>query len=303
MAIPDYQTIMLPLLRLASDNKEHSIREAIDLLSNEFNLSKDERRKMLPSGKQAVFDNRVHWACTYLKKAGLLDSTKRGHFQITKRGQDILKENPIRIDNSLLYQFPEFVEFKIKTGQSYIANNNSELIVEEETPEERLESAYQKIRETLVQELLKQIMDCSPVFFERLVVDLLLKMGYGGSRKDAGAAIGRSNDGGIDGIIKEDRLGLDIIYIQAKRWENQIGRPEIQKFVGALAGQKAKKGVFITTSHFTNEAIKYITSIDSKVVLIDGLQLAQLMIDYNIGVSVVSNYEIKRIDSNYFIDE
>lgn len=303
MTIPDYQTIMLPLMRLASDNKEHSIREAIEVLANEFNLSKDERRKMLPSGKQAIFNDRVHWACTYLKKAGLLDSTKRGHFQITKRGQDILKENPTKIDNSLLYQFPEFVEFKSKTGQSYVANNNSELIVEKETPEEMLESAYQKIRETLVQELIKQIMDCSPMFFERLVVDLLLKMGYGGSRKDAGAAIGRSNDGGIDGIIKEDRLGLDVIYIQAKRWENPIGRPEIQKFVGALAGQKAKKGVFITTSHFTDEAIKYISSIDIKVVLIDGLQLAQLMIDYNIGVSIVSNYEIKRIDSDYFIDE
>lgn len=306
MTIPDFQAIMLPLLQYASDGKEHSLRDAITYLADVFNLSDEERKELLASGQQAVFDNRVGWARTYLKKADLFVSPKRGYFQITDKGKDVLIQNPGEINIKFLNQFPGFIEFKnTKKDNDKSEPEITEIIeISETTPQESIEFGYQKIRKELEFELLNRVKSCSPDFFERLVVDLLVKMGYGGSRRDAGRAIGKSGDGGIDGIIKEDKLGLDIVYIQAKRWDNTVvGRPEIQKFVGALHGQRAKKGVFITTSRFSQEAREYVSIIDSKIVLIDGQELAQLMIDNHVGVSTVSIYEIKKIDSDYFTDE
>jgi restriction system protein len=301
MAIPDYQSIMLPLLNFAGDGKEHSLRQTIDALADEFDLTEQERRELLPSGQQATFDNRVGWARTYLKKAGLLQSTRRGYYRITERGAETLEQNPPEITAAFLRRFPEFVEFQKPPSR---AEDVAVREVDElRTPEEEIEGAYQKARQGLAIELLQTIPTCSPAFFERLVIDLLVRMGYGGTRKDAGQAIGRSGDGGIDGIIKEDRLGLDIVYVQAKRWENTVSRPEILKFAGALQGQRASKGVFITTSAFSRAAQEYVSRIGSKIVLIDGDMLAQLMIDYNIGVTPVASYELKRLDSDYFTEE
>jgi restriction system protein len=302
MAIPDYQTIMLPLLRLAGDRQEHIFRKAVDTLANEFNLTDEERRELLPSGQQEIFSNRVGWARTYMKKAGLLESPRRGRLKITQRGLDILAQNPPKINVTFLDQFKEFQEFRTLKHEKTILKEKVE-IETETTPEEALENAYQNLRGDLTHDLLQQNKDSPPSLFEKVVVELLVRMGYGGSRKDAGKAIGKSSDEGIDGIIKEDRLGLDIIYIQAKRWENTVGRPEIQKFAGALQGQRAKKGIFITTSNFSREAYEYSSKIDTKIVLIDGEQLTQYMIDNNIGVTPISNYEIKRIDSDYFNED
>ncbi len=301
MAIPDYQSCMLPLLKFYGDGQEHSNRDSIDSLADYFKLSDEERRAMLPSGVQGLFDNRVNWARTYMKKAALIEPTKRGIHKITKRGLDVLKKKPESIDVNYLAQFQEFKDFRALRHAKQ--EEESELDLNGKTPEESLEGAYQKIRSDLAAELLQRLKSSSPSFFERLVVEVIVKMGYGGSRKDAGKAIGKSGDGGIGGIIKEDKLGLDAIYIQAKRWENTVGRPEIQKFVGALTGQRARKGLFITTSDFTADADDYVSRIDAKVVLIDGETLAQLMIDHGVGVSTVGTYEIKKIDSDYFSEE
>ncbi|MGD8466559.1 MAG: restriction endonuclease [Anaerolineae bacterium] len=298
MAIPDYQSIMLPLLELAGDGEEHSLRDTIETLADQFDLSDEERRELLPSGRQPTFDNRVGWARTYMKKAGLLESTRRGYFRITKRGVGVLEEHPATIDNAYLKKYPEFVEFQ--TPKQKDTEKTKPAPDDSATPEEEIEAAYQQLRESLAVELIETVKDCSPAFFEQLVIDLLVKMGYGGTRKDAGQAIGRSGDGGIDGIIKEDRLGLDIVYVQAKKWDNTVGRPEIQKFAGALQGQRARKGVFITTSEFSRAARDYVSRIDSKIVLIDGETLAQLMVDFDIGVTKVAEYELKRVDSDYF---
>jgi len=301
MAIPDYQTIMLPLLKFVGDKQEHSLRQAIDSLADQFHLTIEERRKLLPSGHQAVFNNRAGWARTYMKKAGLLRSPQRGYLCITERGLDVLKQNPSKIDLELLGQFEEFIAFRTfrrekSAGQQVTKEER------ERTPEETLESAYQNLRIDLANDLLQQIKVSPPSLFENIVVDLLVKMGYGGNRKDAGEAIGKSGDEGIDGIIKEDPLGLDIIYIQAKRWENSIGSPEIQKFAGALQGKHARKGIFITTSNYSSEAQKYASGIENKIILIDGDQLTQLMIDHNIGVSLSATYETKKIDLDYFTE-
>lgn len=297
MPIPDYQSIMLPLLQIAEDGHEHSIRRVIDILAEYYQLTEEEVEVLLPSGIQSIFHNRVHWASTYLKKAKLIEPTKRGHFQITERGLKVLKKSPPRIDRKLLSQFPEFLEFQ-ERNKDIVASEE----IETNTPQESITSGYKKIREQTEAELLESVMSCSPSFFERLVIDLLVKMGYGGTRPEAGQAIGKSGDGGIDGIINEDKLGLDVVYIQAKRWEGVVGRPEIQKFAGALQGQRANKGVFITTSSFTREAYEFSSIISSKIVLIDGKQLARLMFDYNIGVSTVETYEIKKVDSDYFVE-
>lgn len=302
MAIPDYQMIMLPLLKFAGDEKEHTFREAVDGLANKFELSEEELKELLPSGQQEIFTNRVGWARLYLNKAGLFESPKRGYLQITKRGLQVLKENPKKINVAFLDQFPEFQEFR-KVKKKKVNQKNNLENEKETTPEEVLEYAHQNLRNDLATDLLMQVKSCPPSFFEKIVVKLLVSMGYGGSLKDAGKAIGRTKDEGIDGIIKEDRLGLDIIYIQAKRWESTVSRPEIQKFAGALQGQRAKKGIFFTTSNFSKEARDYISRIDTKIVLIDGEQFSQLMIDHNIGVTPVSNYEVKKIDSDYFIGE
>lgn len=304
--IPDYQTIMLPLLKFSGDQKEHNIREAIDHISNLFKLTDEERKEILLSGQQYVIDNRVGWARTYLKKARLIETPKRSFFIITKTGLDVLKNNPSEINVRFLSQFDSFNEFISIKKEKEKGNNDSERIFENETaktPQELLEFSYQKLKKELTQDLLGYVKQASPQFFEKLVIELLLAMGYGGSRKDAGEAVGQSHDGGIDGIIKEDKLGLDVIYLQAKRWDNVVGRKEIQSFVGSLAGQKANKGVFITTSSFTKESIEYVKTIINKVILIDGETLTQFMIENNIGVSKVISYDIKKIDSDYFIED
>jgi len=305
MSIPSYQKVMLPLLQLASDGKEHRFGTAVEELSEHFQLTKDERDEMQPSGAQAVFNNRVGWARTYLKKAGLLESDKRGYFNISDEGLRLLSIGPEKIDNSLLSKYPSFVEFKTlrKKTKDDRGAFHAEVGSDEESPEDALSSAYISLRGSLESEILSAVMEASPTFFERLVVDLLVKMGYGGNRLDAGKALGKSGDGGIDGIIKEDQLGLDVIYIQAKRWEGTVGRPEIQKFAGALQGQRAKKGVFITTSNYSKGAIEYAGNIDSKIILIDGDRLSGLLADFNVGVTTVGNYEVKKVDTDYFIEE
>jgi restriction system protein len=301
--IPDYQSLMLPVLQFVSDNKEHKVSEVVDALSLKLQLTDEEKREMLPSGQSPLFHNRVHWAKTYLKKSGLLDYPKRGAIIITLRGKEVLKEKPAEINVRLLRRFPEFLEFVGKKGVSGEVELNVVDEAKKQTPEELLDAGYSSIRKALEEEILAKLKTVNPSFFERIVVQLLVKMGYGGSIQDAGKAIGKSGDEGIDGIIKEDKLGLDVIYIQAKRWEGIIGRPELHKFVGALAGQGAKKGIFITTSTFTKEASEYIPRNETKIVLIDGARLAQYMIDYNLGVSVQNIYEIKKIDSDYFEEE
>jgi restriction system protein len=309
MAIPDYQTLMLPLLKLAADGREHRFRDAIEQLASEFRVGDAERGELLPSGAQPVLDNRVGWARTYLKQAGLLQSPKRGIFQITDAGKRLLVENPPRIDVALLDRYDAFRAFRSRRREAIEGKPQADIPqveaepVTDQTPEEALAAAYQKLRRNLESELLDQVKAASPAFFERLVIDLLVAMGYGGSRQDAGRAIGRTGDEGIDGIIKEDKLGLDAIFVQAKRWGNTVGRPEIQKFAGALQGQRANKGVFITTSDFSREAHEYANVINSKIILIDGTRLAQLMVDHNVGVAPVGNYELKRIDSDYFEGE
>jgi len=303
--IPDFQTLMLPFMQHIADEREHSTTETLDALALHFSLSDEEMNQYLPSGNQKTFYNRVFWAKAHLKMAGLLENTKRGHFKITDSGKKVLSKTPSVINQSFLKQFPEYLEKlgksrpdeKVSTPET---DNESEINA---TPEEILESNYLKIRKNLSLEILSKIKLSSPAFFENLVVELLVKMGYGGTIKEAGKSIGKTGDEGIDGIIKEDRLGLDIIYIQAKRWENVVGRPEIQKFVGALAGQGAKKGVFITTSRFTNDAKEYQPKNETKIVLIDGEQLTELMIDFNLAVSTTHTFAIKRIDNDYFEEE
>ncbi|QGQ21939.1 restriction endonuclease [Gimesia benthica] len=301
MTIPDFQTIMLPLLKHISDGKIHTVRILKDTLADYLELSDEERHKLLPSGQQTVFHNRVAWAKTYMERAGLLETVTRGQFTITDRGREVLNSSVDRIDQSFLLQFDEFRDFKSRD------KNDDETTVEKkteiETPEEALQTAYKQIREDLAADLIYQVKRMTPVFFEKLVLDLMLAMGYGGSQDTAGSLTVAGADEGIDGVINEDQLGLDIVYLQAKRWENQVGRPEIQKFVGALHGKRARKGVFLTTSTFSRDAHQYVETIDPKVVLIDGNRLAQLMIDFNVGVSTAQSYFIKRIDSDYFIED
>jgi restriction system protein len=298
MPIPDYQTLMLPLLRFLEDNKEHSLQEAVEHLSNEYRLSPEERQQLLPSGQQTIIRNRVGWARTYMKKAGLIDPVKRGYFRLSDKGKEALKKKPEKINVHFLEQFSEFVAFRELHNKPH---EKPEIVPDvEQTPEEALDGAYQRLREDLEAEILQQVKTVSPAFFERLVVELLVKMGYGGNLHDAGQAVGQSGDGGIDGIIKEDRLGLDVIYIQAKRWQGTVGRPEIQKFAGVLQGHRAKKGVFITSSDFSREALEFAEKIDSRIVLMDGLQLVRFMVDNNVGVSNSRIFEVKKIDSDYF---
>lgn len=310
MAVPDYQSLMLPLLKIASDGNEHSVPEVIETLSQQFGLSEVDRNEMLPSGTQRKFDNRVSWARTYMQKALLLSSTGRSKFRITERGIKVLKDNPPAINVKFLRQFPEFLAFHTATNDKESKTNGATYAVQEivektnQTPQEILESSYQSLRQTLAQEILERIKQNPPKFFESLVVDLLVAMGYGGSRKDAGQAVGQVGDGGIDGIIKEDKLGLDAIYLQAKRWEGTVGGPDVQRFVGALIGRKARKGVFITTSNFTQQARNYANGIENlKIILIDGEQLAQLMIDHDVGVTEESRYIVKKVDLDYFGEE
>jgi restriction system protein len=303
MAVPDYQSLMLPLLKITADRQEHSLGEVIDILALQFELTDADKQEILPSGRQGKFDNRVGWARTYLKKAGLIESTGRARFCITDRGSEVLRANPVGINTKFLRQFPEFLEFQSVSRQSNKRGDEEEVEEPSQTPEEILESSYQDLRHDLALELLERVKNSLPRFFENLVVDLLVAMGYGGSRADAGQAVGRSGDDGIDGIIKEDKLGLDVVYVQAKRWEATVGRPVVQAFAGSLEGQRARKGVLITTSQFSQDARDYVTRIEKKIVLIDGEQLAQLMIDHNIGVTEVANYVVKKADLDYFGEE
>jgi restriction system protein len=302
LPIPDFQSFLLPVLELASDGAEHSLEEARNVIAARFGLTEEERAELLPTGRQRRFDNRVSWAKVYLQQAGLLLSGRRAHFQITDRGRQLLSERPGRIDIARLREFPEFQEFHA-AGRRTNSGPSSAPPTPVETPEEMLEQAYQSIRAEVVSELLTRLKANSPSFFENLVVELLLKMGYGRNRAEAGAAIGGAGDEGIDGIISEDRLGLDKIYIQAKRWDGNVGRPEIQKFVGALHGKRARKGVFLTTGSFSSEARDYVSRIDPRIVLIDGRQLAEYMLDLDLGVTTKTIYDIKRIDSDYFAEE
>lgn len=302
MAIPDYETLMLPVLQHVSDGKEYPLKAITAHMAESFKLTVEEREQRIPSGQSTYIQNRTGWAKTYLKMAGLLASPKRGSIQITDRGREVLSRKPVRIDGAFLEQFQEFKDFQARSTTQQEAEPVQTPSIERQTPEETIERSYMALRSQLADELLEQIKGCSSDFFERLVVDVIVAMGYGGTQRDAARATQRSNDGGIDGIIKQDRLGLDTIYIQAKKWDESrpIHRPEIQKFAGALQGVRARKGIFITTSSFSDGAREYVATIDSKIVLIDGTELAQLMIDHGIGVTPHQTYEIKRLDSDYF---
>lgn len=298
MAVPDFQSFFKPLLDVASDGNEHSIQEARTTIAARMSLSEEDMKERLPSGIQTKFDNRVAWAKSYFIQAQVLEASRRGHFKITKRGIELHQKGLKRIDVKILNQYPEFIEFHKTKG-----TKEEEPTPQGETPEESLQRAYESIRSDLAGQILEKIKSNSPAFFEKLVVDMMVSMGYGGSRADAGKSIGGSGDEGIDGIIKEDRLGLDVVYLQAKRWEGTVGRPEVQKFVGALHGKRAKKGVFITTGKFSEDSKKYVETIDPKVVLIDGRTLAELMIDFSLGTTTSGTYEIKRIDTDYYAEE
>jgi restriction system protein len=306
MPIPDYQTLMLPLLLLTGDGKEHTLAQAAEAVSKQFNLSETERNEMLPSGGQLKIFSRIGWSRTYMAKAGLLETVSRGKFRITPRGLSLLKTNPQKIDVNLLNQYPEFVEFRTGSVSSKTSSGipaEADLNAAQQTPQELLESSYQTLHRQIADDLLEKIAKASPRFFEKLVVDLLVAMGYGGSRKDAGQAIGKSGDDGIDGIIKEDRLGLDAVYVQAKRWKATVGRPDVQSFAGSLEGHRARKGVFITTSQFSGDAKEYVNRIEKKIILIDGEQLANLSIEFGIGVEPITSYKVQRIDADYFEEE
>jgi restriction system protein len=310
MPIPGHQTLMRPLLEILEDRAEHNIRDCYSAVADRFQLSEAERQELIPSGTQRLLDNRVGWARTYLLKGGLLESPKRAWVRITQRGLDALASGK-QIDNRYLRQFPEFIEFFTSSADeggestdSTVTAPSTATVASEKTPEELIASGFEQVQKALASELLERVKNGSPAFFEKLVVELLVKMGYGGSLSDAGKALGKSGDHGIDGIIKEDRLGLDVIYLQAKRWDNTtVGRPDIQQFAGALQGQRAKKGVFITTSNFSGEAREYAARIDTRIVLIEGTELARLMIAHGVGVTPLASYELKRVDSDYFSED
>lgn len=313
MNIPDYQSLMLPLLEALADSREHLVRDVREHIAAKFSLGTAEREALLPSGKQPIFDNRIGWAKTYLAKAGLVSSVRRGVYQLTDRGRSVIASKPARVDVAYLGQFPEFEEFRRKAENDTEGVENLPkrdagagivaVAAPTSTPQESLDAAYHQLRRAVETELLAAVRGSSFRFFERLVVELLVKMGYGGSLKDAGKAIGRSGDDGLDGIIKEDHLGLDAIYIQAKRWDRTVGRPEVQAFAGSLEGVRGRKGVFIATSAFSADAREYVSRIEKKIVLVDGQQLASLMADFGIGVTPVSTYEVKRVDGDYFSEE
>ena len=303
MAIPDYQTIMRPLLVLLDDGSEYGRSPIRAALASHFALTPEDLEEKLPSGRAKAFTNRVGWAITYLYRCGLLARPRRSVYTITQRGREVLAANPDRVDLAVLRQFPEFQEFtrphRDTRGPAPAADPLTSEVVAT-TPEERVAAAYAELRSALAGDLLDRVLDQSPEFFEQLVLDVLHSIGYGGHRDDV-QRLGKSGDEGVDGVIREDALGLDLIYVQAKRWSNPVSRPEIQKFVGALHGQRASRGVFITTSAFSAEARSYADSITpQRVILLDGKELAQLMIDHDVGVTVATRYDLKRIDQDYF---
>ncbi len=300
MPIPDYQTIMLPFLNLLSDGNTYRVSEVVKVLASHFAISDAELTARIPSGQPTIFENRVGWSRTHLKKAGLIEPVLRGSYRISPRGMEVLRSKPAKIGVPFLKQFPEYIDFITPKGDGQTQGIAMAEPSDSQTPLELLEGAYQRLRKELADELLQTIRAATPAFFERLVVDLLVKMGYGGSLKDAGQAVGRTGDDGVDGIIKEDRLGLDAIYVQAKRWEAVVGRPDVQAFAGSLEGHRARKGVFIATSQFSKEAREYVTRFEKKIVLVDGEQLAQLMMDFGVGVTEGDTYKVKKLDRDYF---
>jgi len=309
MAIPDYETVMLPLLKVAGEREELTVRDAIEELAERFGLSEEEREELLPSGRQRRFDNRVSWARTYMKEAGLLEATGRGRFRITALGREVLAQKPERIDQGFLRRFPAFVEFQIRKSRRRDGTLGAETALatgassETVAPEEAIAEAFERHRSALESELLDYLKRASPAFFEQVVLDVLVAMGYGGSWEDAAQVVGRSGDGGIDGVIKQDPLGLDVVYVQAKRWTDQsIGRPHLQQFAGALRGRGASKGVFITTGKFTADVVEYANGNPDRIVLIDGRELARLMVLHGVGVTTTRRYELKRVDSDYFAE-
>lgn len=299
MPIPSFQEIMRPWLDLASDGQEHGLQDVIAALGDTLELTSDERSQMLPSGFQGTFTNRVAWAATHLQKARALERVGRGRYRITDRGRALLAADT-PVTTARLMEFSEYQEFK---ARSKVPESPPSTRFDDVTPAEAIDAAIQSVRSAVATELLDRIKGSPPDFFERLVVDLLIKMGYGGSRRDAGQAVGKSGDGGIDGVIKEDRLGLDAVYIQAKRWEGSVGAPVVREFAGTLEGHKANKGVLITTSTFTADAKDFTRSIGRRIVLIDGAMLTELMIDNEVGVIVESTYRLVRVDQGFFEPE
>ena len=304
MAIPKYNELYRPMLDCLSDGRDHSFSQLCAQIAAQLHLSETEQNEMLPSGVQTVFANRAGWCRTYLKKAGLIETPARGISRLTEAGRQVLAENPPVIDNQYLSRFPSFQEFLHRDPPTAAKLADSVVEPSDQTPQDTLESAYRQINDALCDALLSEILRQTPAFFERLVVQLLQKMGYGGAvGQSSGMVLGKTGDEGIDGIVREDKLGFRMIYIQAKRWDSgqTIGRPEIQKFVGALAGQGANSGLFITTAQFSKEAQAYAQKQHTaKVVLVDGALLAQLMVEHNLGVSTESVYEIKRLDTDFF---
>lgn len=286
----------------ASDGNEHSVAAARDAIADKFELTEAEREERLPSGSTKTFHNRVAWAKTYLERACLLTMVRRGVFKISARGKELIQESPARIDIDFLKRYPEFAAFRKQSSDAESKSDASNSPTTA-TPEDRLKDAHAELQDALANDLLLHIREAHPSFFESLVVDLMLRMGYGGPRDESGFVTSYGSDEGIDGIIYEDALGLDVVYLQAKRWENTVGRPEIQKFVGALHGKRARKGVFLTTSSFSSEALEYVKTIDPRVVLVDGTRLAHLMIENDVGVSTAKNFAVKKVDSDYFEGE
>jgi restriction system protein len=298
--VPPFQDIMLPLLRLAAESLQPlPVRSAIESLAQHFSLTEVDREELLPSGRQARFTNRVNWAASHLRKAKLLESSGRGLVTITDRGKDLLATKPAEINLKLLMHFSEFREFRERSDEE----EQSTTPEPTDTPEEAIEKSYKALRNEIVEEILVRLKSCSPAFFEQIVVQLVVRMGYGGSLKDAGQAVGKSHDGGIDGVIKQDKLGLDVVYLQAKRWENTVGRRDVQQFAGALAGQQANRGVFITTSDYSSEAVAYAKQVAAKIILINGRQLAEYMFDHDLGVTSTLMLSLKKIDSDFFEEE
>lgn len=295
---------MRPLLQFASDGQQHTLAEAATWLAKHFDLTPEELAEFLPSGSQPVFINRVGWAKSYLKKAGMLSYPARARFKIEDRGLMALAEGPANVNLAYLRTFPDFERYySAYTSKPIRATPQSDVSPNELDPKESIEKAVNALRETLADDILRELKGTEPSVFERIVIDVLLAMGYGGNRLEAGKALGKSGDEGVDGVIKEDQLGLDSIYIQAKRWGRVVGRPEVQGFFGALAGQKAGKGIFLTTSEFSREAKDYVGHVDKRIVLIDGKTLAQMMIEHGVGVTTVSTYLVQRIDHDFFANE
>ncbi len=300
MPVPTFQEWFLPLLTRLKDKKDHRMADLYLELADEMKLSAEDRSQLLKSGTQPIYENRIGWARTYLKKAGLIEAPSRGVVRITARGDEVLAKLPPTLNVKFLRQYPEFIEFHTYKPDPSETPLQLPADTSEESPFDTLERVHSELENQLAIEILERVKKSPPSFFERLVIDLLLAMGYGGSRDDAGRTLGKSGDGGIDGVINEDRLGLDVIYVQAKRWEGSVGRPVVQAFAGSLEGVRARKGVMITTSTFTSDALQYVRQIEKRIILLDGVALTSLMIQHNVGLGIEATYHVKRIDADYF---